>query len=269
MSAAVKGLSAGEASCERNPPSDNRVAATASELLVNSSSSNSCSISVARHARRRHACFLMPRPPYLGLSRQFLQSPQSPRMQPAHEPHRAVRVVAGLGRLLPPSRSSSTSIEMTGFVCAPESSASCMQHCTAPQKSRISVADIPDGEFTGGISLSDRAFAAEELAAAAPKLDAPTGVEFRHFRLRHDCLRMPWPPNFGLSRQLRQFPQSSRQHASHRPQDMARFRFFCAHHSPLVCALADSAQLARFESPSALMSMSNDALVLLPPAFTG
>jgi hypothetical protein len=40
---------------------------------------------------------------------------------------------------------------------------------------------------------------------------------------------MPCPPNLGLSRQLRQRPQSSRPQASQLPQATVRFRFFCRH----------------------------------------
>lgn len=43
----------------------------------------------------------------------------------------------------------------------------------------------------------------------------------------------PFPPNFGLSRQFRHRPQSSRQHESHRPHATARFRFFSSHQSSL------------------------------------
>jgi len=42
---------------------------------------------------------------------------------------------------------------------------------------------------------------------------------------------LPLPPNFGLSRQFKHRPQSSRQQDEQRPQATARFLFFGCHHS--------------------------------------
>eukprot|EP00966_Prymnesium_polylepis_P027174 628504-Prymnesium_polylepis.1 len=49
------------------------------------------------HVRIVHACFRLPGPPNLGLSTQFLHSPQSSALHAAHTPHRAERM-----RLLAP-----------------------------------------------------------------------------------------------------------------------------------------------------------------------
>ena len=43
--------------------------------------------STPQHRRKTHLCFLVPGPPYFGLSRQLAQVPQSCRVQPSQLPH--------------------------------------------------------------------------------------------------------------------------------------------------------------------------------------
>mmetsp|Transcript_1146 Transcript_1146/g.3789 ORF Transcript_1146/g.3789 Transcript_1146/m.3789 type:complete len:245 (+) Transcript_1146:1030-1764(+) len=209
------GLNAGEGSKLRKPS-------------FTPSMSVEWSMSGLLHARCRHACFLMPGPPYLGLSLQFLHSPQSPRVQPTHVPHRASRA-----RFPLEMRSSAGA----GTILA---SASCrrMQHSTALQKSlhswggiapalaRSSAWSASFGSWRSGSGTALAVFGCLE------QLGATSGAEaFRHLRSRQDCLRIPCPPNLGLSVQLRHLPQSSRQQAEQRPQETVRLRFFWAHHS--------------------------------------
>ena len=42
---------------------------------------------ILMHFRTTHAFFSLPGPPYLGLSRQYLQDKQFEEVQPAHSPH--------------------------------------------------------------------------------------------------------------------------------------------------------------------------------------
>mmetsp|Transcript_27974 Transcript_27974/g.90440 ORF Transcript_27974/g.90440 Transcript_27974/m.90440 type:complete len:244 (+) Transcript_27974:1021-1752(+) len=184
------------------------------------------SMSGLLQARRRQACFLMPGPPYLGLSLQFLQSPQSPRVQPMHVPHRESRA-----RLLPKARSSAAEGAMM-----PSASCSRMQHSTALQKSFHSWGGMmPALAWSSALSASlgswrmtsAGAFAREDDAAWLEQLGATVGADaFWHLRSRQDCLRIPCPPYRGLSAQLTHLPQSSRQQALQRPQETVRFRFF-------------------------------------------
>ena len=181
---------------ESNPPGD--------------STPSSCGL---QQTRERQACFLMPRPPNLGLSRQFLHSPQSPRTQPVQLPHRAVRVF-----LLAWSALSAMVLPRFGLDC------SRMQQSTAPQNSSHSCLSLFAG-FGGG--LASAGVGSSGVLTVRVVIVADVGN--LHLRSRQDCLRMPCPPNLGLSRQLRQVPQSSRPHASQWPQATVRLRFFCVH----------------------------------------
>mmetsp|Transcript_13716 Transcript_13716/g.27576 ORF Transcript_13716/g.27576 Transcript_13716/m.27576 type:complete len:260 (+) Transcript_13716:760-1539(+) len=187
----------GEGSAERKPACVVR-SETCEAPSCTSSSSSGPSGSGLVQPRRMHACFLMPLPPNLGLSLQFLHAPQSPRKHPAHEPQRFVRP-----RLAPRS-----SAEGGMLLLAPCRS---MQHSTALQKASHSWGGMlprASPEPTGCCG-----------GTAGLELEPPLGVGaaagWRHLRSRQLCLRMPLPPNLGLSRQFRHAPQSLRQQASH------------------------------------------------------
>ena len=175
-------------------------------------STPSCSCGL-QQTRERQACFLMPRPPNLGLSRQFLHCPQSPRTHPAQLPHRAVRAF-----LLACSSLSAMALPRFGLDC------SRMQQSTAPQNSSHSCLSLFAG-FGGGLASAG----VGSSGVLTVRLVIVADVGNLHLRSRQDCLRMPCPPNLGLSRQLRHFPQSSRPHASQWPQATVRLRFFCEH----------------------------------------
>lgn len=71
-----------------------------------------------------------------------------------------------------------------------------------------------------------------------------TSLSLRQLRREHACLRQPGPPNFGLSRQFLQVPQSSRLHASHVPQRTERRRL-------LLVAVASCTLVGRHDSTRA------------------
>ena len=98
-------------------------------------------------------------------------------------------------------------------------------------------ADEPDGH-NGRSCASEVGYAALEAArveadgsctastAITWRTDCAAGSATRGFEQAllqmHRCLRLPWPPNLGLSRQLLHLPQSLSVQPSHLPQGTLR-----------------------------------------------
>eukprot|EP00316_Scyphosphaera_apsteinii_P026217 CAMPEP_0119338662 /NCGR_PEP_ID=MMETSP1333-20130426/96614_1 /TAXON_ID=418940 /ORGANISM="Scyphosphaera apsteinii, Strain RCC1455" /LENGTH=146 /DNA_ID=CAMNT_0007350005 /DNA_START=366 /DNA_END=807 /DNA_ORIENTATION=+ len=130
------------------------------------------------HARAIHACLRQPGPPNLGLSKQFLQLPQSLRLQLSHEPQRTERSRFTLWfdiAMFVGSVASTPSKELGDSMCmgaasglsVGESVCSAMHPSTAVQNS-MSSSPMDDLHAVAATSVGSAAFSGVDGLSAMP-----------------------------------------------------------------------------------------------------